>query len=109
MSQVIIMAYGLICQELERGDRSSFFASVQGSLAMYPIHDFGSEEQEGVLPIKMASGVGIALGLTEPDYGSNPGDMITGAEDGGDHYILNGAECGLQTEQLQIWPSSGQS
>jgi len=88
------VAYGLICQELERGDSGlRSFASVQGSLAMYPIWDFGSEEQkEHYLP-KMTSGEWIGcFGLTEPDYGSNPGDMITKAEDMGDHYLLNGAK-----------------
>ena len=85
---------GLICQELERGDSGvRSFASVQGSLAMYPIHDFGSEEQKEYYLPKMASGEWVGcFGLTEPDYGSNPGDMITRAEDGGDHYILNGAK-----------------
>ena len=88
------VAYGLICQELERGDSGlRSFASVQGSLAMYPIWDFGSEEQKNHYLPKMASGEMIGcFGLTEPDYGSNPGDMITKAEDMGDHYLLNGAK-----------------
>ena len=87
------VAYGLICQELERGDSGlRSFASVQGSLAMYPIWDFGSEEQKNHYLPKMTSGEWIGcFGLTEPDYGSNPGDMITKAEDMGDHYLLNGA------------------
>ena len=88
------VAYGLICQELERGDSGlRSFASVQGSLAMYPIWDFGSEEQKNKYLPKMASGEYIGcFGLTEPDYGSNPGDMVTKAEDMGDHYLLNGAK-----------------
>ena len=87
-------AYGVICRELERGDSGlRSFASVQGSLAMYPIWDFGSEEQKQNYLPKMASGEWIGcFGLTEPDYGSNPGDMITKAEDMGDHYLLNGAK-----------------
>ena len=88
------IAYGLICQELERGDSGvRSFASVQGSLAMYPIWDFGSEEQKNHYLPRMATGELIGcFGLTEPDYGSNPGDMITRAEDKGDHYLLNGAK-----------------
>ncbi|MEE2650875.1 MAG: acyl-CoA dehydrogenase family protein [Candidatus Thermoplasmatota archaeon] len=88
------IAYGLICQELERGDSGvRSFASVQGSLAMYPIWDFGSEEQKNHYLPKMHAGEWIGcFGLTEPDYGSNPGDMITRAEDKGDHYLLNGAK-----------------
>ena len=88
------IAYGLICQELERGDSGvRSFASVQGSLAMYPIWDFGSEEQKNHYLPKMTTGEWIGcFGLTEPDYGSNPGDMITRAEDKGDYYLLNGAK-----------------
>ncbi|PXF23818.1 MAG: acyl-CoA dehydrogenase [Methanobacteriota archaeon] len=88
------VAYGLVCQELERGDSGvRSFASVQGSLAMYPIHDFGSEEQKQKYLPKMASGEWVGcFGLTEPDYGSNPGDMITKAVDEGDDYVLNGAK-----------------
>ena len=88
------IAYGLICQELERGDSGvRSFASVQGSLAMYPIWDFGSEEQKNHYLPRMTTGEWIGcFGLTEPDYGSNPGDMITRAEDKGDHYLLNGAK-----------------
>ena len=88
------IAYGLICQELERGDSGvRSFASVQGSLAMYPIWDFGSEEQKEKYLPRMAKGELVGcFGLTEPDYGSNPGDMITRAEDSGDRFILNGAK-----------------
>ena len=71
-------AYGVICRELERGDSGiRSFASVQGSLAMYPIWDFGSEEQKEKYLPGMATGELIGcFGLTEPDYGSNPGDMV---------------------------------
>ncbi|MEM7168003.1 MAG: acyl-CoA dehydrogenase family protein [Planctomycetota bacterium] len=86
------VAYGLIMQELDRGDSGvRSFVSVQGALVMYPIHAFGSEEQrEKYLP-GLASGKLIGcFGLTEPDHGSNPDGMITNAVEDGDHYILNG-------------------
>jgi glutaryl-CoA dehydrogenase len=88
------VAYGLVCQELERGDSGlRSFASVQGSLAMFPISAFGSEEQKMHYLPRMASGEWIGcFGLTEPDYGSNPGDMITRAVEDGDEYVLNGAK-----------------
>ena len=88
------VAYGLVCQELERGDSGlRSFASVQGSLAMFPISAFGSEEQKMHYLPKMASGEWIGcFGLTEPDYGSNPGDMITRAVEDGDEFVLNGAK-----------------
>ncbi len=88
------VAYGLAMQELERGDSGiRSFASVQNSLVMYPIFTFGSEEQKQKWLPKLATGEKIGcFGLTEPDYGSNPGGMITNANkvDGG--YILNGAK-----------------
>ncbi len=88
------ISYGLIMQELERGDsgvRST--ASVQSSLVMYPIWKYGSEEQKRKYLPKLASGEMIGcFGLTEPDYGSNPGGMITNVKDSGDHVILNGAK-----------------
>ena len=102
-------AYGVICRELERGDSGlRSFASVQGSLAMYPIWDFGSEEQKNHYLPKMASGEWIGcFGLTEPDYGSDPGGMITRAEDMGDHYLLNGAKMwitnGTIAEVAVVW------
>jgi len=88
------VAYGLVCQELERGDSGlRSFASVQGSLAMFPISAFGSEEQKMHYLPRMASGEWIGcFGLTEPDYGSNPGDMITRAVEDGEEYVLNGAK-----------------
>ena len=89
------VAYGLIMQELERGDSGvRSFASVQGALVMYPIYAFGSEEQKRHYLPKMASGEIIGcFGLTEPDYGSNPSGMITMAhrqDDGG--HVITGAK-----------------
>lgn len=86
------VAYGLIMQELERGDSGiRSFASVQGALVMYPIHAFGSEEQKQRFLPKMASGELIGcFGLTEPDFGSNPGGMRTTAKETADGYVLNG-------------------
>lgn len=88
------ISYGLMMQELERGDsgiRST--ASVQSSLVMYPIFKYGNEEQRKKYLPKLASGEWIGcFGLTEPDYGSNPGGMITNFKDKGDHYLLNGAK-----------------
>ncbi len=88
------ISYGLIMQEIERGDsgvRST--ASVQSSLVMYPIWKYGNEEQRMKYLPKLASGEYIGcFGLTEPDYGSNPGGMITNFKDMGDHYLLNGAK-----------------
>jgi glutaryl-CoA dehydrogenase len=88
------VAYGLVMQELERGDSGvRSFASVQSALVMYPIFTFGSEEQKDRWLPKLAAGEKIGcFGLTEPDFGSNPGGMITRAEDKGDHYLLNGAK-----------------
>lgn len=88
------ISYGLIMQEIERGDsgvRST--ASVQSSLVMYPIWKYGNEEQRKKYLPKLASGEYMGcFGLTEPDYGSNPGGMITNFKDMGDHYLLNGAK-----------------
>ena len=88
------ISYGLIMQEIERGDsgmRST--ASVQGSLVMYPIYKFGSEEQKQKYLPKLASGEMLGcFGLTEPDFGSNPGGMVTNIKDMGDYYLLNGSK-----------------
>ena len=88
------ISYGLIMQELERCDsglRST--ASVQSSLVMYPIWKYGSEAHKQKYLAKLASGEMMGcFGLTEPDYGSNPGGMITNFKDAGDHVILNGAK-----------------
>jgi glutaryl-CoA dehydrogenase len=88
------VSYGLICQELERGDSAiRSFCSVQGSLVMYPIRAYGSEEQKQKWLPRLARGEAIGcFGLTEPDFGSNPGGMITRAEDKGSYYLLNGAK-----------------
>src|SRR5437667_5502798 len=89
------VAYGLIMQELERGDSGvRSFASVQGALAMYPIYAFGSEEQKRHYLPRMAQGEIIGcFGLTEPDYGSNPSGMITMARQQKDKtWVLNGAK-----------------
>lgn len=88
------ISYGILMQEIERGDsgmRST--ASVQGSLVMYPIYKFGSEEQRKKYLPKLASGEWLGcFGLTEPDHGSNPSGMVTNFKDAGDHYLLNGAK-----------------
>lgn len=88
------ISYGLIMQEIERGDsgvRST--ASVQSSLVMYPIYKYGTEEQRKKYLPKLASGEFMgSFGLTEPDHGSNPGGMVTNFKDKGDHYLLNGAK-----------------
>ena len=88
------MAYGIIMQELERGDSGiRSMASVQGSLVMYPIYKFGSEEQRKKYLPKLGKGEFIGcFGLTEPDFGSNPAGMVTNVKDDGDSYILNGAK-----------------
>ena len=88
------ISYGLIMQEIERGDsgvRST--SSVQSSLVMYPIWKFGNEEQRMKYLPKLATGEFMGcFGLTEPDYGSNPSGMVTNFKDMGDHYLLNGAK-----------------
>ncbi|WP_417370270.1 acyl-CoA dehydrogenase family protein [Gelidibacter japonicus] len=88
------ISYGLIMQEIERGDsgvRST--ASVQSSLVMYPIWKYGNEEQRKKYLPKLASGEWMgSFGLTEPDHGSDPGGMTTNYKDKGDHYLLNGAK-----------------
>lgn len=88
------ISYGLMMQEIERCDsgmRST--ASVQGSLVMYPIYAYGSEEQKNKFLPKLASGEWLGcFGLTEPDSGSDPGSMLTNIKDAGDHVILNGSK-----------------
>jgi glutaryl-CoA dehydrogenase len=110
------VAYGLINQELERGDSGvRSFASVQSSLVMYPIYAFGSEEQKRHFLPKMAAGEIIGcFGLTEPDYGSNPSGMITRAKeqsDGG--WVINGAKMwitnGSTAQVAIIWAKTGDS
>jgi glutaryl-CoA dehydrogenase len=107
------VAYGLIMQELERGDSGvRSFASVQGALVMYPIYAFGSDEQKKKWLPEMASGKVIGcFGLTEPDYGSNPGGMITVAKETADGWVLNGAKMwitnGSTAQAAIIWAKTG--
>jgi glutaryl-CoA dehydrogenase len=107
------VAYGLIMQELERGDSGvRSFASVQGALVMYPVFAYGSEEQKKLWLPRMASGEIIGcFGLTEPDYGSNPGGMITTARETKDGWVLNGAKMwitnGSTAKVAVIWAKTG--
>jgi len=95
-------SYGIMMQELERGDsgmRST--ASVQGSLVMFPINQFGSEEQKEYYLPKLASGEWLGcFGLTEPDHGSNPAGMTTHIEDKGDYFLLNGSKMWISNAPL---------
>jgi glutaryl-CoA dehydrogenase len=107
------VAYGLIMQELERGDSGvRSFASVQGALVMYPIFAFGSEEQRKHWLPRMAKGEAIGcFGLTEPDFGSNPAGMITTAKETKDGWVLNGAKMwitnGSTAHVAVIWAKTG--
>jgi glutaryl-CoA dehydrogenase len=107
------VAYGLIMQELERGDSGvRSFASVQGGLVMYPIHAFGSEEQKKHWLPKMAAGEVIGcFGLTEPDFGSNPGGLITTARETADGWVLDGAKMwitnGSVADLAVVWAKTG--
>jgi glutaryl-CoA dehydrogenase len=107
------VAYGLIMQELERGDSGvRSFASVQGALVMYPIYAFGSDDQKKKWLPQMASGKVIGcFGLTEPDYGSNPGGMITVAKETADGWVLNGAKMwitnGSTAQVAVVWAKTG--
>jgi glutaryl-CoA dehydrogenase len=107
------VAYGLIMQELERGDSGlRSFASVQGALVMYPIYAFGTEEQRKLWLPRLATGEAIGcFGLTEPDYGSNPAGMITTARESKDGWIINGAKMwitnGSTADVAVIWAKTG--
>ncbi len=107
------VAYGLIMQELERGDSGiRSFASVQGSLVMYPIFAFGSEEQKRRWLPTLATGQDIGcFGLTEPDFGSNPAGMITTARETSDGWVLNGTKMWITNGSLAtvaiIWAKTG--
>src|SRR5829696_5047632 len=107
------VAYGLIMQELERGDSGiRSFASVQGALVMYPIYAFGSEEQKRKYLPAMAKGEVIGcFGLTEPDFGSNPSGMITTARKDGGDWVINGAKMwitnGSQAQVAIVWAKTG--
>jgi glutaryl-CoA dehydrogenase len=108
------VAYGLIMQELERGDSGvRSFASVQGALCMYPIYAFGSDEQKQQYLPDMARGEVIGcFGLTEPDFGSNPGGMITRAQKTDDGWVINGAKMwitnGSTADIAIIWAKTGE-
>lgn len=108
------VAYGLIMQELERGDSGvRSFASVQGALVMYPIYAFGSEEHRTTWLPKLAAGEAIGcFGLTEPDYGSNPAGMITTAKQTSDGWLLNGAKMwitnGSMADVAVVWAQTGE-
>jgi glutaryl-CoA dehydrogenase len=107
------VSYGLIMQELERGDSGiRSFASVQGALCMYPIYAFGSEEQKREYLPRMAAGEVIGcFGLTEPDFGSNPGGMITRAQKTDDGWVINGAKMwitnGSTANIAIVWAKTG--
>jgi len=107
------VAYGLIMQELERADSGlRSFVSVQGALVMYPIHAFGSEAQRQAWLPRLATGESIGcFGLTEPDFGSNPGGMLTRAEEDGDEWVLNGSKMwitnGSKADVAVIWAKTG--
>jgi glutaryl-CoA dehydrogenase len=109
------VAYGLIMQELERGDSGiRSFVSVQGALVMYPIFAFGSEEQRREWLPRLASGEAIGcFGLTEPDYGSNPAGMITRAEKTSDGWRLNGAKMwitnGSMADVAVVWAQTAEA
>ncbi len=107
------VAYGLIMQELERGDSGiRSFASVQGALVMYPIYAFGSEEQKREWLPSLATGAKVGcFGLTEPDYGSNPSGMITTARESADGWVLNGTKMwitnGSMADIAVVWAQAG--
>lgn len=107
------VAYGLIMQELERGDSGvRSFASVHGALCMYPIYAFGSEEQKREYLPRMARGDVIGcFGLTEPDFGSDPAGMITRAVQDGDGWVINGAKMwitnGSTADIAIVWAKTG--
>jgi glutaryl-CoA dehydrogenase len=107
------VAYGLIMQELERGDSGiRSFASVQGALVMYPIYTFGSEEQRRAWLPRLATGEAIGcFGLTEPDFGSNPGGLITTARETKHGWVLNGAKMWITSGSMAhvaiVWAKAG--
>jgi len=109
------VAYGLICQELEAGDSGlRSMASVQGSLAMYGIYRWGSEEQKQRWLPEMAAGRAIGcFGLTEPDHGSDPGGMETRARRDGAHWILNGTKRWITNGSISdvaiVWAKDGET
>ncbi|MCU0246728.1 MAG: acyl-CoA dehydrogenase family protein [Bryobacter sp.] len=106
--------YGLVCQEIERADSGlRSFVSVQGSLVMYPIHTFGSKEQKEKWLPKLAAGEAIGcFGLTEPQFGSNPGGMTTFAKKDGASWVLNGEKTwitnGTAADLAVVWAKTDQ-
>lgn len=106
--------YGLIMQELERGDSGlRSFVSVQGALVMYPIYTYGSEEQKRRwLPLLQSGKAVGCFGLTEPDYGSNPSGMRTAAERDGDNWVLNGEKTwitnGSAADVAVVWAQTAE-
>lgn len=108
------VSYGLAMQELERGDSGiRSFVSVQGALCMFPLHEFGSEEQRQRWLPAMARGECVScFGLTEPDFGSDPGGMRTTARRDGDHWVLNGSKMwitnGTQAHLAVVWAKTGE-
>ena len=109
------VAYGIIMQELERGDSGiRSFVSVQGALVMYPIFAFGSEEHRTEWLPKLATGEAIGcFGLTEPDYGSNPAGMITNAKKTDSGWLLNGTKMwitnGSMADVAVVWAQTGET
>ncbi len=107
------VAYGLMMQELERGDSGvRSFASVQGALVMYPIHAFGSKEQKRAWLPRLARGEAVGcFALTEPDYGSDPGGMLTTARETADGWVLNGTKMwitnGSTAHLAVVWAKTG--
>src|SRR6201994_3852291 len=109
------ISYGLMMQELERGDsgvRST--ASVQGSLVMFPIHAYGSEEMKKRMLPKLASGEWLGcFGLTEPDHGSNPGGMLSNIREDGEFVVLNGSKMWISNAPFAhiavVWAKDEQS
>ena len=112
-SGVSNVAYGLLMQELERGDSGlRSFASVQGGLVMYPILEYGSEEQKKQWLAKLARGEVVGcFGLTEPEFGSNPGGMITKAIRDGDNWVINGNKMWITNGSIAdiaiVWAKDG--
>ena len=108
------IAYGLILHELERGDSGlRSFASVQGALVMYPIHAFGSSEQRAKWLSDLGKGLKIGcFGLTEPNFGSNPGGMVTACKKDGDDWIINGSKMWITNGSIAdiaiIWAKDGE-
>ena len=108
------IAYGLILHELERGDSGlRSFASVQGALVMYPIHAFGSSEQRTKWLSDLGKGIKIGcFGLTEPNFGSNPGGMATACKKDGDDWIINGSKMWITNGSIAdiaiIWAKDGE-